>query len=209
MCFYSFTWGRAMDPPFENGKKQLNIKGTLTYWNVSKDARLFEQMRTHCYWKLLLRNLPRLRIVRVNIVLGPAPWARICNPFKEPKDWGRNVIALLTGSKKLLMHLHNLPRYRIVRVCIVLGLASWARICKPFKEPKNRFPAWRSGTTILFDWRTGPPGYIKNRLAESISWNRCLKRLQIRAQYLNRDDLTCRYYRLTKISSDWKWYGWV
>ncbi len=26
-----------------------------------------------------------------------------------------------------------------------------ARICKPFKEPRNRFPAWRSGTTTLFD----------------------------------------------------------
>ncbi len=26
-----------------------------------------------------------------------------------------------------------------------------ARICKPFKEPKNRFPAWRAGTTTLFD----------------------------------------------------------
>jgi hypothetical protein len=25
-----------------------------------------------------------------------------------------------------------------------------ARICRPFKEPKNRFPAWRAGTTTLF-----------------------------------------------------------
>jgi len=25
-----------------------------------------------------------------------------------------------------------------------------ARICRPFKEPRNRFPAWRSGTTTLF-----------------------------------------------------------
>jgi hypothetical protein len=24
-----------------------------------------------------------------------------------------------------------------------------ARIYKPFKEPRNRFPAWRAGTTIL------------------------------------------------------------
>ncbi len=26
----------------------------------------------------------------------------------------------------------------------------WARICKPFKEPRNRFPAWRADTTTLF-----------------------------------------------------------
>jgi hypothetical protein len=26
-----------------------------------------------------------------------------------------------------------------------------AQICKPFKEPRNRFPAWRTGTTTLYD----------------------------------------------------------
>jgi hypothetical protein len=26
-----------------------------------------------------------------------------------------------------------------------------ARICKLVKEPRNRFPAWRAGTTTLFD----------------------------------------------------------
>ncbi len=26
-----------------------------------------------------------------------------------------------------------------------------ARNCKPFKELRNRFPAWRAGPTILFD----------------------------------------------------------
>jgi len=25
------------------------------------------------------------------------------------------------------------------------------RICKPFKEPRNRFQAWRAGTTPIFD----------------------------------------------------------
>jgi hypothetical protein len=25
-----------------------------------------------------------------------------------------------------------------------------ARICKPFQEPRNRFPAWRDCTTTLF-----------------------------------------------------------
>ncbi len=27
----------------------------------------------------------------------------------------------------------------------------WACICKPFKEPRNQFPAWRADTTSLFD----------------------------------------------------------
>ncbi len=36
---------------------------------------------------------------------------------------------------------------------------SWAWICKHFKEPRNKFPAWRAGTTTLFDVPTGPPGY--------------------------------------------------
>jgi hypothetical protein len=26
-----------------------------------------------------------------------------------------------------------------------------ARICKSFEEPRHRFPAWRAGTTTLFD----------------------------------------------------------
>jgi hypothetical protein len=30
-------------------------------------------------------------------------------------------------------------------------LSSRVRICKPFQEPKNRFPAWRAVTTTLFD----------------------------------------------------------
>jgi hypothetical protein len=37
-----------------------------------------------------------------------------------------------------------------------------ARICKPFKELRNRFPTCRAGTTIL-SCHTGPPGYIDLR----------------------------------------------
>jgi hypothetical protein len=39
-----------------------------------------------------------------------------------------------------------------------------ARICKPFKELRNRFPAWRA-------CRTGPPGYKgqRNRFLGSIN----------------------------------------
>ncbi len=38
----------------------------------------------------------------------------------------------------------------------------WARICKTFKEPRNRFPAWWAGTTTLFDVpaRQSPNFYI-------------------------------------------------
>ncbi len=36
-----------------------------------------------------------------------------------------------------------------------------ARICKPFKEPRNRFPAWWAGTTYKLGVpRTGPPDYV-------------------------------------------------
>ncbi len=44
---------------------------------------------------------------------------------------------------------------------------AWARIIKYFfKEPRNRFPAWRAGTTTLFDVPTCQPDYIgrRNRL---------------------------------------------
>jgi hypothetical protein len=27
---------------------------------------------------------------------------------------------------------------------------TWARICKPFKKPRNRFSAWQAATTTLF-----------------------------------------------------------
>jgi hypothetical protein len=46
-----------------------------------------------------------------------------------------------------------------------------ARICKPFKEPRNLFPACRAGTTTQFDCQA--------RLAESISWNRFMGSLNV------------------------------
>ncbi len=44
----------------------------------------------------------------------------------------------------------------------------WGRICKPFKEPRNRIPAWRVGTTIPY--LTYRPARL-NRLAKPIHWN--------------------------------------
>jgi hypothetical protein len=51
------------------------------------------------------------------------------------------------------------------------------RICKPFKEHRNRFPAWRAGATTLFDV-TACQATV-HKLSESIPG--LLKRLQIRA----------------------------
>jgi hypothetical protein len=53
-----------------------------------------------------------------------------------------------------------------------------ARICKPFKEPRNRFPARRAGTTSLFDVPTSQGGGIDS--LESLPG--LLKLLQIRAR---------------------------
>jgi hypothetical protein len=56
----------------------------------------------------------------------------------------------------------------------------WARICKPFQEPRNRFPAWRAGTTTQVNvqarlaTKAGGIGFL-----ESIPG--LLKLLQIRA----------------------------
>jgi hypothetical protein len=35
---------------------------------------------------------------------------------------------------------------------VVSSNSDWirARICEPFMEPRNRFPAWRAGSTTLF-----------------------------------------------------------
>ncbi len=44
----------------------------------------------------------------------------------------------------------------------------WVRICRPIKEPRNRFPSWRAGTPTLFD----VPARRAHGLSESISWNR-------------------------------------
>jgi hypothetical protein len=57
---------------------------------------------------------------------------------------------------------------------VAIGLyAYWpgrARICRPFKEPRNRFPAWRTGTYRLARL---------HRLAESIPRNRFLGSINV------------------------------
>ncbi len=63
------------------------------------------------------------------------------------------------------------------RQCLKSGKdSSWAQIFKPFRKPRNRFPAWRAGARILFDV---PARARLQRLAESISWNRFLSFLNV------------------------------
>jgi hypothetical protein len=50
-----------------------------------------------------------------------------------------------------------------------------AQICKSFKEPRNRFPALRAGTTTLFYI----PARVAHWLVESIPWNQFLGSLNI------------------------------
>ncbi len=60
---------------------------------------------------------------------------------------------------------------------------AWARICKPFKEPRNRFPAWEAGTTTLFVVPAGMQATEAGRIDSSESIPGLHKRLQIRALY--------------------------
>jgi len=49
------------------------------------------------------------------------------------------------------------------------SLQDWARICKPYKKSRNRFPAWRAGIRQPYlTYRSARP----QKLAESIPWNR-------------------------------------
>jgi hypothetical protein len=45
-----------------------------------------------------------------------------------------------------MQSLYNLPNRIYIR-----PFKTRVRICKPFREPRNRYPAWRAGTTTLFD----------------------------------------------------------
>ncbi len=79
------------------------------------------------------------------------------------------------------------------------AFSPWARICKPFKDPRNLFPAWRAGT-IWLSWAgilklfmgdrnrveiglscTGPPGYIGGGIDSYESVPGLLISLNIRA----------------------------
>ncbi len=77
------------------------------------------------------------------------------------------------------MFLHSIL---IVQASMCSSFPCIARVCKPFKEPRNQFPAWRPGTTSLFV----VPGRLATKaggIESSESILGLLKRLQIRALY--------------------------
>ncbi len=57
---------------------------------------------------------------------------------------------------------------------------NWVRICKPLKEPSYQFPAWRTGTTTLFDV-PARQATLAGEIDSLESIDGLFKRLQIRA----------------------------
>ncbi len=86
---------------------------------------------------------------------------------------------------KLFLSCPGLKRQSVPRVssttfvsCLLrkikfIYLKNRARICRPFKEPRNRFPAWRACTT------TSRQPARPHRLAESVHRNRFLASINV------------------------------
>ncbi len=60
-----------------------------------------------------------------------------------------NVYVHEFGFCACILSFNNLTHVNLLIWCLI-NQPSRARICRPFKEPRNRFPAWREGTTTLF-----------------------------------------------------------
>ncbi len=56
------------------------------------------------------------------------------------------LLSQLTGREGV----ERTKQRRQQKLFLFIPFTYWARICKPLKEPRNRFPAWRAGTTTLF-----------------------------------------------------------
>jgi hypothetical protein len=76
-------------------------------------------------------------------------------------------------------------RTTFVRICarhpLRMQKLSRARICRPFKEPRTRFPAWRDGTKALFVVLARQATW-GDEIDSSESVPELHKRLQIRAR---------------------------
>ncbi len=86
---------------------------------------------------------------------------KVGKPDRKPYPLPNGLINTETSS---LRTIKIMPRNLnvILRSCIRLLILSGgprARISKPIKKPRNRFPAWRAGTKTLFDVGTSPQGY--------------------------------------------------
>jgi len=112
--------------------------------------------------------------------------ARICKPLKEPRNqfpaWRKtNLFWRISLPEPVFVNLLRSPG-----IDFQPGGSEWqpyltywpprARICKPFKEPRNQFLAWRASTATLFDVPALKDTY---RLAEFIPWNRFLGSLNV------------------------------
>ncbi len=85
--------------------------------------------------------------------------------------WNQVVASSIPFLSRRLSSLCVLWQVQVLRIaCIISGgvwrrsqyqwqQKVWARICKPFKESRNRFSALPAGNTTLFVV-IGPPGYI-------------------------------------------------
>jgi hypothetical protein len=102
------------------------------------------------------------------------------NTEKNRTREGKGRLFLNKGNEwsicsELPLHLLSGEHYNTVNLQSAYLLKLRAHICKHFKGLRNRFPAWRTGTTTLFF----VPAARLHSLAESIIWLH--KRLQIRS----------------------------
>ncbi len=91
-------------------------------------------------------------------------------------------VLFFTDSHKLFYFLHIFPSITLIlpySLCSYF-LEGWARICKRFKEPRNRFLGWRAGTTNLF-FVPARQATLAGGIDSSESMPGLLKRLQRRA----------------------------
>ncbi len=56
----------------------------------------------------------------------------------QTMQWSHALLSVNNWSPKTVTH------------AMECKFGTRTRICRPFKEPRNRFPAWRAGTTTLF-----------------------------------------------------------
>ncbi len=81
--------------------------------------------------------------------------------------WKSRPRSLGDGPGLLPSTLMHIAQYSIFPTLHCIARSNKARICKPFKEHRNRFPTWQAGSTTLHIWSTGR----LHRLVESIPWN--------------------------------------
>jgi hypothetical protein len=139
--------------------RKTSFKGGISCYGCSyKEVKLTCLSRRECsrYWSPAGVKSPYPRVKHTSVLLL----------LRLSQSDPRRKIKLIEGNAKC-RHLKNGPGKGLCGRC----LSVWgpephtlpfpthctrvyrARIFKPFKEPMNRFPAWRTGTTTLFDGR--------------------------------------------------------